>query len=56
MKGEERPAEVGTAKVRLPPSVSSRDLFAGKREVVIEHGEERYRLCITASNKLILIK
>jgi hemin uptake protein HemP len=56
MKGEERPADAGTAKVRLSPSVSSRDLFAGKREVVIEHGEERYRLCLTASNKLILIK
>jgi hemin uptake protein HemP len=39
-----------------PPLVSSVDLFAGKREVIIEHGDERYRLCITASNKLILIK
>ncbi|MES1990352.1 MAG: hemin uptake protein HemP [Pseudomonadota bacterium] len=36
--------------------VSSHDLFDGKREVIIAHGEERYRLCITASNKLILIK
>ncbi|MGV8995788.1 MAG: hemin uptake protein HemP [Parvibaculaceae bacterium] len=35
---------------------SSRDLFDGRRELIIAHGEERYRLCITASNKLILIK
>ncbi len=56
MKGEAGPTDAETGKVRQSPSVSSRDLFAGKREVIIEHGEERYRLCITASNKLILIK
>lgn len=56
MKGEAGAPEADSGRVRQLPSVSSRDLFAGKREVIIEHGEERYRLCITASNKLILIK
>lgn len=41
---------------REPAQFSSRDLFDGKREVIIAHGQERYRLCVTASNKLILIK
>lgn len=45
-----------TDALRESPQFSSRDLFGGKREVIIAHGEERYRLCITASNKLILIK
>ncbi len=36
--------------------VTSQSLFAGRREIIIEHGAERYRLCITASKKLILTK
>jgi hemin uptake protein HemP len=38
------------------PSVDSVDLFAGRREVAIRHGGELYRLRLTNSNKLILIK
>jgi hemin uptake protein HemP len=38
------------------PAVSSSDLFRGKRQLVIEHGRDRYRLLLTKSNKLILIK
>ena len=34
----------------------SRDLFIGTREILIEHGSERYRLRLTARNKLILTK
>ena len=45
-----------TVATGSPAQLSSRDLFDGKREVIIAHGEERYRLCLTASNKLILIK
>jgi hemin uptake protein HemP len=48
---ESQPAKRGS-----PPVVSSRDLFAGHREVLIEHGSERYRLLVTNSNKLILVK
>lgn len=39
----------------LPPRrISSRDLFDGSREVVIEHGERLYRMRITQNGKLIL--
>ena len=36
--------------------LDSRDLFAGIREITIAHGEETYRLRLTAQNKLILTK
>lgn len=36
--------------------VDSRALFADTREVVIAHGDETYRLRLTAQNKLILTK
>lgn len=36
--------------------LDSRDLFAGTREITIVHGGERYRLRLTAQNKLILTK
>lgn len=46
--------------IRLPgtgtPTVTSADLFGCGREVVIRHGDEVYRLRLTNSNKLILIK
>lgn len=32
------------------------DLLGGAREAQIQHGEEVYRLRLTANNKLILIK
>jgi hemin uptake protein HemP len=31
-------------------------ILRGQREVIIQHGAERYRLRLTASNKLILTK
>ena len=36
--------------------LNSRDIFAETREVTIAHGEEIYRLRLTAQNKLILTK
>jgi hemin uptake protein HemP len=36
--------------------IDSRDLFVEMREIVIGHGEDRYRLRLTAQNKLILTK
>jgi hemin uptake protein HemP len=36
--------------------LNSQDLFVGTREVTISHGEELYRLRLTAQNKLILTK
>jgi hemin uptake protein HemP len=39
-----------------PLVVDSATLMAGRRELIIRHGEDTYRLRITASNKLILTK
>ena len=39
-----------------PPILTSRELFQGRREVIIEHGADQYRLLITSNNKLILMK
>jgi hemin uptake protein HemP len=36
--------------------ILSRDLFVSSREIIIAHGEENYRLRLTAQNKLILTK
>ncbi|OQW59230.1 MAG: hypothetical protein A4S14_04365 [Proteobacteria bacterium SG_bin9] len=37
-------------------SLNARDLFASSREISIIHGDETYRLRLTAQNKLILTK
>jgi hemin uptake protein HemP len=37
-------------------AVESTQLMNGKRELLIRHGGETYRLRVTASNKLILTK
>lgn len=34
----------------------SRDIFQSAREIIIAHGEDTYRLRLTAQNKLILTK
>ncbi|MFC0240757.1 hemin uptake protein HemP [Rhodopseudomonas telluris] len=36
--------------------VESRDLFSSGREIVIAHGDDKYRLRLTSQNKLILTK
>ncbi len=36
--------------------IDSRDLFREAREIIIAHGDETYRLRLTAQNKLILTK
>jgi hemin uptake protein HemP len=36
--------------------LDSRDLFTGNREITIAHGDDIYRLRLTAQNKLILTK
>lgn len=38
------------------PAVESVAILQGRREVLIRHGAELYRLRLTASNKLILTK
>jgi len=37
-------------------TVSSNDLLAGRRQLIIQHGRAQYRLRLTSSNKLILTK
>ena len=45
------------APAALPPLVlSSEELFQGRRELMIEHGGEMYRLRITSRGRLILTK
>ncbi|MFT3808091.1 hemin uptake protein HemP [Arenimonas sp.] len=39
-----------------PQSVSSVQLFQGRKELWIQHGDQRYRLCHTRNDKLILVK
>ncbi len=41
---------------RASPSVDSVTLMGGRRELIIRHGTDAYRLRVTASNKLILTK
>jgi hemin uptake protein HemP len=36
--------------------LQSEELFSGRREILIAHGQEIYRLRLTRSNKLILHK
>jgi hemin uptake protein HemP len=40
----------------LHRAISSHDLMAGERVIIIRHGKDEYRLRITASDKLILTK
>jgi hemin uptake protein HemP len=49
-RGEDKQKAIG------PPVIASRDLLAGHREVIIQHGQSQYRLRLTSSNKLILVK
>lgn len=39
-----------------PRIVTSKELFQGRREVWIEHGDDMYRLRLTSSGKLCLTK
>jgi hemin uptake protein HemP len=39
-----------------PPIVRTEQLFGARREIIIKHGQEEYRLRITRADKLILTK
>ena len=47
------PPRAGPAEAR---TVRSDDLLAGEREIAIRHGDDTYRLRLTAAGKLILTK
>ena len=46
----------GAAPPPRPPVVRTEQLFGTRREIIIKHGEEEYRLRITRTDKLILTK
>lgn len=51
-----RPDDVEGETNDVVQSVDSATLMKGRRELIIRHGADTYRLRITASNKLILTK
>ena len=51
-----RPDDVVGETTDIAQTVDSVTLMKGRRELIIRHGTETYRLRITASNKLILTK
>jgi hemin uptake protein HemP len=51
-----RPDDVVGETTDITPMVDSATLMKGRRELIIRHGADTYRLRITASNKLILTK
>jgi hemin uptake protein HemP len=48
--------EVASPRTGAPTALSSAALFAGRREIVIVHRGQHYRLRITRADKLILTK
>ncbi len=44
------------SKVATPRRITSETLMAGRRELIIEHSGEAYRLTVTSKGKLILTK
>jgi hemin uptake protein HemP len=46
----------GSGRPDVTRSISSDELLAGQRMVIIRHGREEYRLQVTGTGKLILTK
>jgi len=56
-KGGRTPTSAASRTIAMRENrLDSQDIFVGTREVIISHGEEVYRLRLTAQNKLILTK
>ena len=53
---EKREAQQHMDYDQAPLVYASEDLLRGRREVYIEHGEEMYRLRVTAAGRLYLTK
>jgi hemin uptake protein HemP len=49
-------SSAGRAPKSTPERVRVSELFKGARELILEHGDQDYRLRITAAGKLILTK
>ena len=52
----DRTGDAGWTEVPVHRSITSKDLMAGERVIIISHGQEEYRLRLTASGKLILTR
>ena len=50
------PRPAAAEEKSAPRVLNSEELFAGQRTVVIQHGDEQYRLLITRNDRLILQK
>lgn len=53
---DEPPSDPPSKPSETPRIIQAEELFAGQREVWIQFGDQRYRLRITAAEKLILTK
>jgi hemin uptake protein HemP len=53
IRGSGREAEQRAAAT---PKIASDRLMNGRREIIIQHGPEQYRLRITGAGKLLLTK
>ena len=49
-------ASGGIGKPDVTRSISSDELLAGQRIIIIRHGKEEYQLQVTGTGKLILTK
>lgn len=56
VSGDRQDAGATERREQAIPCVSSAELLRGGREIVIEHGAERYRLRLTSRLGLILTK
>ena len=50
------PGDPHRVETPRPPIVRTEQLFGSRREIIIKHGQEEYRLRITRADKLILTK
>ncbi len=50
------PSSLATLPDESVAHLSTKNLFRGRREIIIEHRGENYRLRITSKGKLILTK
>ncbi len=48
--------DLGAPAVKPKPTLDSKSLFKGGRELIIQHEGQEYRLLITKAGKLILNK
>jgi hemin uptake protein HemP len=51
-----RTSDARWIEIPVHRSITSKDLMAGEHVIIIRHGQEEYRLRLTASGKLILTK